>query len=297
MASAVRPSADDWPFADPRSILRRYAIRPRKSLGQHFLVDRGALERILAAAALGDEDVVLEIGAGVGVLTRALAAQAAQVVAVEIDARLCDVLTDELGSCPNVRVTQADILTLDPATACGLAPTPIGKRRGFKVVGNLPYYITSAVLRHLLSATVRPEAAILTVQSEVGERLLATPPRMSLLAVSVQLHAQPSLVARIPARAFYPPPQVDSHVLHLAVREAPAVEMPAGGESAFFRIVKAGFGQRRKQLRNSLAAGLALPTEEVASALAHAGIDARRRPETLTLEEWSRLALLLSPGS
>ncbi len=281
-------------FADPRAILRRHAIRPRKSLGQHFLVDQSAIQRIVAAAELRNADIVLEIGAGLGILTRALATLARQVVAVEIDARLVAVMANELAHCSNIQVQQADILALDPAAACGLSPEPAGRRNGFKVVGNLPYYITSAVLKHVLGGPVRPEAAVLTVQAEVGERLLAGPPRMSLLAVSVQLYAQPSQVMRLPPAAFYPSPEVDSVVLHLAVHDKTPVPLPPEGEAGFFRVVRAGFSQRRKQLRNSLAAGLGLSTARAQAVLDAADIDARRRAETLTLQEWSRLALLLS---
>ena len=148
-------------------------------------------------------------------------------------------------------------------------------------------HITSAAIRHLLSASVRPELIVLTVQREVAQRIIAKPPEMSLLAVSVQLFAQPEIVARIPAGAFYPPPKVDSAILRLRPWQHPPVELPS--EEAFFEIVRAGFGQRRKQLRNSLKSGLSMPSDRVEAALQAAGIAPERRAETLTLAEWARL--------
>lgn len=287
------PSIAHQGFEDPRAILRRHAIQPRKSLGQHFLVDQSALARIIAAIEASKEDTVLEIGAGLGLLSRALAAAAGRVVALEIDEQLHRALSATLAECPNVRIVLGDVLAMDLAEAAGLPPEPPGRRRCFKVVGNLPYYITSLLLRQVLTARVRPELAVVTVQEEVARRILAGPGAMSLLAVSVQFYAQPRLIARIPAGAFYPSPKVDSAVLRLEVRAAPPVALPSGGEEAFFRVVKAGFGQRRKQLRNSLAAGLRVTSKTAVAALAEAGIDPRRRPETLDLEEWSRLATAL----
>jgi 16S rRNA (adenine1518-N6/adenine1519-N6)-dimethyltransferase len=158
----------------------------------------------------------------------------------------------------------------------------------FKIVANLPYYITSAVLRHVLEATPRPERMVVTVQKEVAERIVATPGQMSLLAVSVQFYGRPTLVHRIPAGAFYPPPKVDSAVVRIDTWPQPAI--PVQDVDHFFRIVKAGFGQKRKQLKNSLAAGLNQPVEEIVSALAQAQLDPTRRAETLSLAEWGRLA-------
>jgi 16S rRNA (adenine1518-N6/adenine1519-N6)-dimethyltransferase len=154
-------------------------------------------------------------------------------------------------------------------------------------VANLPYYITSAVLRHLLEAEFPPHLLVVTVQREVAERICAEPPKMSLLAVSVRFYAEPELLQRIPAGAFTPRPKVDSAVLRLRVRPEPAVVVE--DVARFFRIVRAGFGQRRKQLRNGLAHGLGLPRDEVTTALEQAGVDPRRRAETLTLAEWGQV--------
>jgi 16S rRNA (adenine1518-N6/adenine1519-N6)-dimethyltransferase len=180
----------------------------------------------------------------------------------------------------NVEVIHGDILQL-PTSSLQLP-------NACKVVANIPYYITSALIRRLLEAEVRPSRIVLTVQREVAERMCAGPGEMSLLAVSVQFYSTPKIVARIPAGAFYPRPDVDSAVVRLDVRSEPAVTV--GDVDAFFRVVKAGFSQKRKQLRNSLSAGLPIDNDSVEAALTQAGIDPKRRAETLTMEEWGRLA-------
>lgn len=264
---------------DVRALLREYEIRPSKGLGQHFMVDQRALERIVEAAELGAEDTVLEIGPGLGTLTQALAERAGRVIAVELDERMVEILSQTLGDRPNVEIVRGDILELDPAELVG------GGR--YKVVANLPYYITSAVLRHLLEARVKPRLVVVTVQKEVAERLVARPGQMSLLSVSVQFYGHPRLVARIPARAFYPAPKVNSAVVRIDVYERPPVEVE--DVDRFFEIVRAGFAQRRKQLRNSLAQGLGMPPQAVAEALNRCGIDPTRRAQTLSVEEWGRI--------
>lgn len=273
MASVLTP----LPVTD---LLRRHGLRPRKSLGQNFLIDEGALARIAAAAALTADDAVLEIGPGLGSLTRHLAVAARQVVAVEIDQTLLPVLAEVVAGHPNVRVVHADVLTVDPAE--------LSEGQRYKVVANIPYYITSAVIRHLLEARVRPDVIVLTVQREVAERICAAPGDLSILAVSVQAYARAELVARIPAGAFYPRPDVDSAVVRLT-----ALPEPAFGSldaDRFFRVVKAGFGQKRKQLRNALSAGLRQPAQTIDAWLAQANIDPTRRAETLSLDEWRALA-------
>jgi len=264
-----------------RQLLRAYNLRPQKELGQNFLEDPAILQRIVDAAELTPDDSVLEIGPGLGTLTRLLATSAGRVVAVELDERLAAILPEILADCPNVEIVHGDILTIDPAT---LLSEWSG---GYKVVANLPYYITSAVLRHLLENPVRPRLMVLTLQLEVARRLVAGPGEMSLLAVSVQFYGQPRIVGRIPAGAFYPPPQVDSAVVRIDVYDHPPV--PVDDVEGFFRVVQAGFGQRRKQLRNALAHGLGRPVGEVVAALKRAGIDPRRRAETLSMIEWAAL--------
>jgi 16S rRNA (adenine1518-N6/adenine1519-N6)-dimethyltransferase len=265
------------------ALLRRFNLRPKKSLGQNFLADEAALSKIVNAAELSPRDTVLEIGPGLGSLTRHLAESAHRVVAVELDSALLPALDLVLQPYPNVEVIPGDILQL-PASDLRLPAA-------YKVVANIPYYITSAVLRHLLEAEARPALIVLTVQREVAERICAAPGRMSLLAVSVQFYSRPRIAARIPAGAFHPRPEVDSAVVRLEVLPQPAVAVPSA--DAFFHVVKAGFSQKRKQLRNSLSAGLQLESAAVGVALAQAGIDPKRRAETLTLEEWGALTRAL----
>jgi 16S rRNA (adenine1518-N6/adenine1519-N6)-dimethyltransferase len=278
-------------------LLREYGLRPRKGLGQHFLVSDAHLRSIAEAAALTPEDVVLEVGPGLGTLTRLLATQAGHVVAVELDELLIPLLQRTLAEHSNVTIVHGDILQLRPADVLSRipdgVPSPESLPSLYKVVANLPYYITSAVLRHLLEAQRPPQLLVVTVQREVAERICAEPPRLSLLAVSVLFYARPELLWRIPAGAFTPRPKVDSAVLRLHVRPQPAVAVE--DVARFFRIVRAGFGQRRKQLRNGLAHGLGLPPDQVAAALELAGVDPRRRAETLALTEWGRVCEQLSP--
>jgi 16S rRNA (adenine1518-N6/adenine1519-N6)-dimethyltransferase len=284
---------------DVRSLLEQWDLRPSKGLGQNFLVDQAVLHKIVAAAELAPEDVVLEIGAGLGTLTRELARSAAHVVAVELDRRLMPVLRSELSDLDNVTLVQGDILDLDPASLIHTASPhpPISNLSSslssphYKVVANLPYYITSAVLRHLLDASLKPHRMVLTVQREVAERIVAAPGQMSLLAVSVQFYGRPRRLFRIKPGSFYPSPSVESAVVQVDLYTTPPVwvEDPTG----FFRVVRAGFSQRRKQLRNSLAAGLGRPPDEVAVRLTEAGVDPRRRAQTLSLEEWARVTRVL----
>ncbi len=271
------------------ALLRAYGLRPKKSLGQNFLTDPAALQRIVAAADLVADDTVLEVGAGLGTLTRLLAEKAGRVVAVELDERLVGILHKQLADLANVEIVHGDILQI---REFGFS------QQGYKVVGNLPYYITSAVLRHFLEGDPRPRLMVVTVQREVAERIVAQLPDMSLLATSVQFYGRPDIVARIPAGAFYPPPQVDSAVVRIQVAGQPAIALPQGvSEADFFRVVRAGFGQKRKTLRNALSAGLGLPPAQVAEVLTQAGVDPRRRAETLSLAEWVEIAANLKSAS
>ncbi len=269
-----------------RQALARHGLRARKGLGQHFLVDGRVLARIVAAADLTPEDTVIEVGPGLGVLTQELVRRAGRVIAVEADAGLVAALGGLASRSANLTVVHGDIMEVSPAALLA-APGAAGAAGSYKVVANIPYYITSAVLRHFLEASPRPVAMVVMVQKEVGRAIVAGPGDMGLLAVSVQFYGRPSIVARVPARSFYPPPRVDSVVLRVEVYDRPPVDVP--GDRAFFETVRAGFSAPRKQLRNSLAQGLAVGTEQAAGLLARAGIDPRRRAETLSLEEWGRL--------
>lgn len=272
-----------------RELLEKYNLRPRKELGQHFLTDPNLLRKIVEAAELAPGAVVLEIGPGLGTLTRRLAQVAGRVIAVELDEAMLAVLRVEMAGLSNLELVHGDILDLDPvALVRGPRATPESPSPDYIVVANLPYYITSSAIRHLLEAYPPPRRLVLTVQQEVARRIVAGPGQMSLLAVGVQFYGRPRVVAKIPAGAFVPPPKVDSAVVRVDTFASSPVEVPDA--QAFFRVVRAGFGQKRKQLRNSLAAGLNLPAPDVAAALARAGIDPRRRAETLSLAEWASLA-------
>ena len=261
------------------AIIERYHLRPDKSLGQNFLTDPSILEKILQIAAVSEEDTVLEIGAGLGHLTAVLAKTARSVVAVEIDPRFIPVLEELLASFPNIRLVQGDILQLDPAD--------LVEKEGYLVVANIPYYITSRIIRNLLESRRAPREIILTIQYEVARRICAQNGKLSLLALSVRMYGTPSLELRIPAGAFYPVPKVDSAVIKIDLQSGPLLPEPL--RDKFFEIVKAGFTHNRKTLRNSLSKGLGWPTERTEKLLENAGIDPRRRAETIQINEWLEL--------
>jgi 16S rRNA (adenine1518-N6/adenine1519-N6)-dimethyltransferase len=273
------PAKISLPPLDPGALLRAHGLRPKKSLGQNFLVEDSALRQVVAAASIDPSACVLEIGPGLGHLTRYLASAARRVIAVELDQELIPILQEVLSPFPNVTLIQGDILKQDPAV--------LVDEGGYLVVANIPYYITSTLIRRLLEAPLKPSRLVLTVQKEVAERICADPGHLSLLALSVQVYGQPQVVIRIPAGAFYPPPEVDSAVLRVDLYDQPRV--PAAQIGAFFRLTKAGFSQKRKTLRNALSAGLAWEPARAADLLTSAGIDPQRRAETLSLEEWARL--------
>jgi 16S rRNA (adenine1518-N6/adenine1519-N6)-dimethyltransferase len=278
-----------------RSLLRQSSIRPEKALGQNFLIDPTVLDRIANTASLTADDAVLEIGAGTGALTQRLAQDAGCVVAVEIDQRFLPILGDLLSEFDNVVLIQGDILELNPPALIEDARQKLGVSGAtYKVVANLPYYITSAILRHLLEAERRPQVMIITVQHEVARRLVAAPGDMSVLAVSVQFYGTPEILFRIKPGSFYPSPDVDSAVVRLDVHARPP--LPPEEIDAFFQVVRAGFSQRRKQLHNALSAGLGerISKYQAAARLEEAHIDPRRRAQTLTVEEWIRLTHTLS---
>jgi 16S rRNA (adenine1518-N6/adenine1519-N6)-dimethyltransferase len=287
----------DLPPLNIPQLLQKHGLRPDKRLGQNYLVDTGALKRIVEAAGVQSGDSILEIGPGLGSLTRYLAAAARHVTAVELDGRLIPALREVLEPFPNVRIVEGDILLLDPAE---LMDDPLGLMEGtipqasepeenaYVVVANIPYYITSPLIRHLLEARLRPARLTLTVQQEVAERITAKAGEMSLLALSVQVYGRPGIAARIPAGAFYPSPQVDSAVVRVEIFAEPLFPPPV--LETVFRLAKAGFSQKRKMLRNSLAAGMHMPPAQAEVLLTTAGIEPTRRAETLSVEEWGQLA-------
>jgi len=267
-------------LAETRRLLRRFGLKARKRLGQHFLIDNEVLQQILFAAELATDDTIMEIGPGLGILTRELARRAKRVIAVELDDKLADFLKQEMASFPNVRVINGDILKIDPSD---LVPAP----ERYKVVANLPYYITSPVLRHFLEASARPGLMVVMVQKEVAEAIAAGPGKRSLLSISVQFYGQPRIMSSVPAQSFYPAPEVGSAILRIDLYPEPAVAVD--DVDSFFKTVRAGFASPRKQLANSLSYGLGLPKADVIKVLEKANISSQRRAETLTLEEWAQL--------
>lgn len=272
-------SLENLPPLNITSLLRAHGLHASKGLGQNFLQDDALLAQIASAAEITPQDDVLEIGPGLGSLTRHLALSARSVTAIELDASLIPVLGEVLRPFGNVRIVHGDILKISPAS---LMPSA-----DYLVVANIPYYITSAVFRHLLENPPRPRRIVLTIQKEVAERICAQPGGMSLLALSVQVYGRASIAARIPAEAFQPAPKVDSAVLRVDLYAEPLI--PAEKLDGFFRLAKAGFSQKRKTLRNSLSAGLRISPAAAGLMLQKADIDPIRRAETLSLEEWARL--------
>ena len=274
-----------------KRLLRQFDLQARKKLGQHFLIDDEVLELITSAAGLTPTDVVMEIGPGLGVLTKELARQAGWVMAIELDNKLASILKQTLASFSNITIINEDILGIEPATLiqeqkAGF-PQAINSPFNYKVVANLPYYITSPVLRHFLEASVKPQIMVVMVQKEVAEAIAAEPGQMSLLSISVQFYGQPRIISYVPAQCFYPAPEVDSAILQVDVYPQPAVAVT--DERGFFDLVRAGFSAPRKQICNSLAQGLGLPKAEVLLLLEKTQIVPQRRAETLTLNEWARL--------
>ena len=266
-------------YNNPLPLLKAFRLRPQKDLGQNFLVDENILSHIVECADLSPTAQVLEIGAGLGSLTYFLAQAARQVISVEIDPDLLAIARHTTADCENVDLVQGDILQMDLNS--------LKLQDDFIVVANIPYYITSAIIRKLLNSTAKPARMVLTIQEEVARRICAEAGEMSLLALSVQVFGAPHIVLKIPAQAFYPSPKVDSVTLRVDLFQQPLIAEEK--LDTFFRLTKAGFSQKRKMLRNTLSAGLQLPREEVDALLTGAAIDPQRRAQTLTLQEWGTL--------
>jgi len=266
--------------------MRRYNLRPNKRLGQHFLVDSRPLYAMLQAAELLPEDGVLEIGPGLGVLTRELCSRAGKVVAVEKDRQLIPILEDLTKDFKNICILDADVLKLDMEE---IREEHFGG--SFKVVANLPYYITSPIIMKIIENRHLIPLAVLMVQKEVAQRLVASPGSKDygILTIAVNMYAEVKLVCNVGKSSFLPPPKVESAVVKILLRQKPRVEVD---EELFFKVVEAAFGERRKTLKNSLSRRLDIPgidPEVIAKALEVTGIDPMRRGETLSIEEYAQL--------
>ncbi len=275
---ATVPSPEELQQLTPKALLRRLGLSARKGFSQSFLTDRYVVRDIVAAAELQPTDQVLEVGPGLGILTRDLVTAAGRVVAVELDRALAELLPRLVPEAANLEVIQADFLDVDPARLF---------EGRYKVVANLPYHITSPALRKLLTASAKPELMVVMVQKEVADRVLAKPGDTSLLSIMLQLYARVTKVRDVPASAFFPAPKVDSAVLKLEVYDRP----PEGVEDPeeLLAMVAAGFSRRRKQLHNSLSESMWFPPGGVFEVMQAAGIDPARRAQTLSIPEWIRL--------
>lgn len=263
---------------DNKKLLQKYKIRPIKRLGQNFLIDELAIKKIIEASDLNPDDVVLEIGPGSGILTQELAKRAKKVVAVEKDIKMIEILKESLKDFNNVEIIQGDIRRFQDQAL---------KSQRYKIVGNLPFYLTAPVIRQFLEAKNSPEEMILIVQKEVGQRICAKPPKMSILAVSVQFYASPRIISYISKKSFWPSPKVDSAIIKIS-----KIRVSRGQETdkvLFFKIVKAGFSQPRKQLINNLSKGLGMGREKTEKWLLGSNIDPSQRAETLNIEDWLKL--------
>lgn len=270
-----------------RRLLKDLGVQPNKGLGQHFLYERGVIERVIRAANLDDHGHVVEVGAGLGILTESLLDHGGKVYAVELDARLAAHLRRTFSQCENLHVIEATALEVDLGR---VLPDGVG----FDVVANLPYSSGTAILRRLLEQPRRPRRLTVMVQREVAERIAAEPPYMTILGIATRFYADARIAFLVPPTVFLPPPKVESAVVVLDVK--PTFPLGEGERALFFKIVNAGFRQKRKQIANTLAAGLGLTKREAIDWLTGADIAPDRRPQTLALEEWVQLARR-APGS
>ena len=266
-------------------ILQRFDIRMSKRLGQNFLIDNNIVQGIVDTANVGENDRILEIGPGIGTLTQALARTGAEVTCVELDKRLPEVLAHTLDSYDNVRVIQGDILKVNIPEIMGDKP--------FKVVANLPYYITTPIIMALLEKHLPITDIVVMVQKEVAERMAAQPGGKiyGALSVAVQYYTKPQIALAVPPRSFMPPPEVDSVVVNCKVRPEPAVKLI--DEKLFFKVVKAAFGQRRKTLNNALKS-MGVDKSIIAEVLQKAEVETTRRGETLSMEEFASISNTLA---
>ena len=269
------------------ALLKRYGLKPQKGLGQNFLSDPGSLQKVIRAADIQPEDTVLEIGPGLGSLTHLIAQTAARVIAVELDSHLVEALEDILQPYPHVELIQADILEVNL--------NELFSKPGYLVVANIPYYITSALLRQLLEARHAPARLVLTIQKEVAERICAEAGDLSLLALSVQVYGQPEIMDTIPAGAFYPAPKVDSAVVRVEIFPEPLI--PREHLDMFFSLIKAGFSQKRKTITNAISAGMRWDKGKTAELLVKSSLDPKRRAQTLSMDEWKRLVEVVVTSS
>jgi len=269
-----------------KNLLKKYQIRPSKRLGQNFLIDKGVIKKVIKSAKLCSEDIILEIGPGIGVITQELSKKTKKVIAVEKDPKMVEILKETLKDFKNVEIINKDILKYQIG-AYGSSTTAKIKDKKYKIVANLPFYIVAPVIRKFLENNNPPQEMILITQKEVAQRICAKPPKMNLLAVSVQFYSRPKIISYVFKKSFWPVPKVDSAIIQIIPRSS------AYGSTLFreqfFKIVKAGFSQPRKQLTNNLTRGLKLHKERVKVWLLKNNIQPIQRAETLNVNDWANL--------
>ncbi len=280
-------------LASSKSPLHQFKYKAKKRLGQHFLTNEEVVECILDAAMLSKNDTVIEVGPGLGILTMKLAKMVSTVIAVELDTKLVNLLSDSTTDFPNIKVIHKDILKINPDQLLEYRLKSTEFSGDYKVVANLPYYITNPILYHFLESNQKPSLMVLMVQKEVGEAMVAKPGKMSFLSVSTQFYSDPQVIRYVPAKDFYPIPKVDSVVLRLDVYRTPPVDIC--NIENFFYMVHCGFRAPRKQIHNSLSLALEIPPEQIKLLLKKANIEPKRRPETLNLQEWKQLYEVFLP--
>lgn len=268
---------DQFSKQNTKALLKKYNAQPVKMFGQNFLIDQSAIKKIIEAADLNPNNIVLEIGPGLGVLTQELAKGAKKVIAIEKDTKMVEILQESLKGFNNIEIIQGDALKM----------TDIQPVSSYKVIGNLPFYLTAPIIRQFLEAENPPQEMTLIVQKEVGQRICAKPPKMSILAVSVQIYSQPKVVSYISKKSFWPSPKVDSAIIKISsIRSSQSQGID---KDLFFKVVKAGFSHPRKQLINNLAEGLEMDKEKVRQWLLKNKIEPAQRAETLKIEDWLNL--------
>ncbi len=279
-------------------LLKQYQIKPSKHLGQNFLIDKSVLRKIISAADLSKDDVVLEVGPGLGILTLELAKQVKKVIAVEKDGKMIEVLKNILADekIKNVEIIRGDILKTDISSfkfSARGGSSSGGQVSSFKVVANIPYYLTSPLIRKFLEMPQRPESMVLMIQKEVAQRICAKPPRMSLLSVSVQFYAEPKIISYVSKKSFLPQPKVDSAIIKIAPKATPIRGLHADDADIFFRVARASFAHPRKQLLNNLSTGLKLSREKTTEIILETGLKPTARPSELSVDNYMDLAWII----
>lgn len=280
-----------------KKLINTLSIKSQKRLGQYFLIDEKVVKKMIDAANLSKKDIVLEIGPGFGILTKFLATKAKEVLALEKDEKLCLYLSKKFKGYKNVRIICGDILRIPHFLFCSRKESEafvrfqslddVFRQNQYKIIANLPFYLTSHFLRLFLEMENKPSLMVLLIQKEVAKRIVAKPGKTSLLSISCQFYGQPEIVALVLRKAFYPVPDVDGAILKIKVYPRPKFDIK--DLKLFFRIIKAGFAGRRKQLHNTLAGGLQIPNKKIKEILISCKIDPTRRAQTLSLSEWVKL--------